>query len=106
MHVLITGAGSFIGKHATVALARAGLQVTASFRSHSPVIDCMRKHLPQTDFTRLDLAREEDYLTLPKKVDAILHIAGLSATPGVTVDEMLACNVTGTRNLIKYAGEC
>jgi nucleoside-diphosphate-sugar epimerase len=104
MHVLITGAGSFIGKHATVALARAGLQVTASFRSHSPVIDCMRKHLPQTDFTRLDLAREEDYLTLPKKVDAILHIAGLSATPGVTVEEMLACNVTGTRNLIKYAG--
>ena len=32
----------------------------------------MRKHLPQTDFTRLDLARKEDYLTLPKKVDAIL----------------------------------
>jgi hypothetical protein len=103
-HVLITGAGSFIGKHATAALARAGLQVTASFRSHSPVIDCMRKHLSQTDFTRLDLAREEDYLTLPKKVDAILHIAGLSATPGVTVEEMLACNVTGTRNLIKNAG--
>jgi hypothetical protein len=56
------------------------------------------------DALRLDLAREEDYLTLPKKVDAILHIAGLSATPGVTVEEMLACNVTGTRNLIKYAG--
>ena len=60
MHVLVTGANSFIGKHATVALAGAGLRVTASFRSEDVVVDWLRKMLPETEFARLDLVRVED----------------------------------------------
>jgi len=103
MRLLITGANSFIGRHAVVGLARAGLRVTATFRSESVIIDQLRKLAPDADFRQLDLAAAEGFLALPKSMDAILHIAGISTEPAVTIDEMLACNVIGSRNLIKYA---
>jgi nucleoside-diphosphate-sugar epimerase len=103
MHVLITGAGSFIGTHATLALARAGLRITACFRSDSEAIGGLRCALPEVDFVRVDLSSSKDLLNLPKSVNAIVHIAGVSLMPANTVDEMLACNVTGTHNLIAYA---
>jgi nucleoside-diphosphate-sugar epimerase len=103
MHILITGAGSFIGKHATIALARAGMHITASFRSDNAAVGALRRAVPDVDFVRLDLASNEDVLSLPKSVEAIIHIAGVSLARGTTVEEMLACNVIGTQNLIAYA---
>jgi nucleoside-diphosphate-sugar epimerase len=103
MHVLITGAGSFIGRHATVALARGGLRVTASFRTESPATDLLKSSITNVDFVRLDLANANHFLALPKSVDRIVHVAGVSMMPGSGVDEMLACNVVGARTLIKYA---
>jgi nucleoside-diphosphate-sugar epimerase len=103
MHVLITGAGSFIGRHATVALARGGLRVTASFRTESSATDLLKSSIKNVDFVRLDLANTNHFHALPKSVDRIVHVAGVSMMPGTGVDEMLACNVAGARNLIEYA---
>lgn len=103
MHVLVSGASSFIGRHVTLALSRAGLRVTATYRSNGEIIDRLKAAARDVDFVRLDLARESDLLSLPKKLDCVVHIAGVSAMSGVTVDDILACNVTGARNLLNYA---
>jgi nucleoside-diphosphate-sugar epimerase len=103
VHVLVTGASSFIGRHATVALASAGLRVTATYRSNNATLDRLRKALPDTEFVRLDLGREHEFPALPKKIDCIVHVAGVSSMPGITADDILACNVVGARNLLNYA---
>jgi nucleoside-diphosphate-sugar epimerase len=103
MQVLITGANSFLGRHVTVALCSAGLKVAASFRTDGTIIDQLRELAPSANLVRLDLTREDDFAALPRKVDAIVHTAGVSIMPGVTVDDLLACNVVGTRNLVAYA---
>jgi nucleoside-diphosphate-sugar epimerase len=99
MHVLLTGASSFIGRHAVFALSRAGVRVTATYRSHSPAIEHLREALPGTDFVRLDLACQDEFVALPPKIDCIVHVAGASVAP----DDILACNVTGAGNLLRYA---
>jgi len=40
---------------------------------------------------------------LPERVDAVVHIAALSAMPNIDTDALLASNVAGTRNMVKYA---
>jgi nucleoside-diphosphate-sugar epimerase len=103
MHVLVTGASSFIGRHVTVALSLAGLGVTATYRSNDFVVERLRSEVQNLDFVRLNLAHEPDYRRLPKKVDSIVHVAGVSTMPGISVDDILACNVVGARNLLNYA---
>jgi nucleoside-diphosphate-sugar epimerase len=103
MHVLVTGASSFIGRHVTLAMSRAGLRVTATYRSADSIVEYLKDATQDADFVRLDLARESDFSTLPKKIDCIVHVAGVSAMPGITADDILACNVTGAHNLLKYA---
>src|SRR5512143_962471 len=103
MHVLVTGASSFIGRHVTLALSLAGLRVTATYRSSDSVIERLKSAARDADLVRLDLARESDFQTLPSRVDCIIHVAGVSAMPGISADDILACNVTGARNLLNYA---
>jgi nucleoside-diphosphate-sugar epimerase len=103
MHVLLTGASSFIGRHAAVALAQGGMQVTATYRSNSSAVEHLRTALPGADLVRLDLACENDFAALPPNIDCIVHVAGVSVTPEITADDMLACNVIGARNLLCYA---
>ena len=104
MHVLVTGANAFIGRHAAAALSAAGLRVTGTYRSNGPAVDRLRAVAPEVALVQLDLAREAAYAALPTTVDSIVHIAGVSAMPGVTIDDMRACNVTGAHNLVSYAG--
>jgi UDP-glucose 4-epimerase len=84
-------------------LARAGLRVTATYRSNNATLERLRKALPDTEFVRLDLGREHEFPALPKKIDSIVHVAGVSAMPDITADDILACNVVGARNLLNYA---
>ena len=72
MHVVVTGAGSFIGGHATAALSRAGLRVTASFRTESAAIGRLKSALPDVDFVRIDLACADHFQALPKL--SLIHI--------------------------------
>jgi nucleoside-diphosphate-sugar epimerase len=103
MHVLVTGASSFIGRHVIFAMSRAGLRVTATYRSDNPAVEFLKGVDQDTEFVRLDLAHEPELLRLPKKIDCIVHVAGVSTMAGISVDDMLGCNVAGARNLVNYA---
>jgi len=100
MHVLLTGANSFVGRHMASALSDAGVRLTATYRSDGSAIRHLKASLPGTEFVRLDLACPNDFATLPARIDCIVHVAGVSVAPR---DDMLACNVTGAGNLLDYA---
>jgi nucleoside-diphosphate-sugar epimerase len=101
MHVLVTGGSAFLGHHIVLHLLRAGHQVTATYRNYHPGLAPLKA--AQAALVRVDLANVQSYEALPSSVDAIVHIAGVSAGPQVSLDDMLACNVTGSRNLLRYA---
>jgi nucleoside-diphosphate-sugar epimerase len=108
MHVLLTGASSFVGRHLTEHLLRAGLQVTATYRTSRPVSE----PLPSFDdvllddalrVLQLDIADQQAFVALPGSIDAVVHVAALSTAAGVSSDEMIRCNVAGTQNVLRYA---
>jgi nucleoside-diphosphate-sugar epimerase len=101
MHVLVTGASSFLGRHIAMHLVRAGHQVTGTYRNDHPSLAPLRA--AQVALAPLDLADAESYGVLPLSIDAVVHVAGVSIAPGVSLDDMLACNVTGSRNILRYA---
>src|SRR5260221_7140951 len=103
MHVLLTGASSFLGRHLAEYFVHAGLRVTATYRSDHAWLEQLRRHGRTLDLVRLDLANESAFAALPSAIDAVVHVAALSTMPGVSVDAMLGCNVTGTRNVQRYA---
>jgi nucleoside-diphosphate-sugar epimerase len=104
MQVLLTGASSFIGSHLANHLLGSGFRVSATFRNRCRAIDVLAaRGSSSLTLLPLDLATESDFSQLPRAVDAIIHVAGVSAMPGVTAEQMLECNVTGTRNLLNYA---
>jgi len=101
MHVLVTGGSAFLGHHIGLHLLHAGHQVTATYRNYHPGLAPLKD--AQAALVRLDLANIQSFEALPSSVDAIVHIAGVSAGPEVSLDDMLACNVTGSQNLLRYA---
>ncbi len=103
MHVLVTGANSFLGRHVAHHFTACGVEVTGTYRAESPATERLRAENPGIDLRRLDLADREGFARLPARIDAIAHIAGVSTAPGIAVDAMLACNITGAHNLLRYA---
>ena len=105
MHVLLTGASSFLGRHLAEYFAHAGVEVTATYRGSDAAIDELRARTRGRGLQviKLDLADERAGSFLPARIDAVVHVAGVSMATGVSVDDMLACNVTGTRNVLRYA---
>jgi nucleoside-diphosphate-sugar epimerase len=101
MNVLVTGAASFIGRHVVSHLLHQGLHVTGTYRSNGPV--CAKLAALGAELVQIDLADATAFARLPRRVDAIVHVAGVSAMPGVSVADMLECNVSGAHNLISYA---
>jgi nucleoside-diphosphate-sugar epimerase len=105
MHVLMTGAASFIGKHLIEHLMNSGLKVTATYRTEGDYIRHLHELSPALNLIRVDIRNWEDFAQLPESIDAIVHIAGVSPMAGILIDEMLATNVMGTRNVHRYALE-
>ena len=101
--VLLTGVNSFIGRHLGRALSRAGVEVIGTYRQESPVIASLRGDSPNIELIRVDLTRLSDLNKLPPCIDRVVHVAGVSEMPGVTLDDMLDVNVVGTRNMQLYA---
>ena len=56
-----------------------------------------------TLWSRSILATGPTSPALPDQIDAIIHVAGISDSPGITREAMLRCNVTGAANLHRYA---
>jgi nucleoside-diphosphate-sugar epimerase len=101
MRVLVTGANSFLGLHVAQHLSRQGLAVTGTYRTEGEAAQRLRDGGMQ--LVQLDLADATGFRQLPSHVDFLVHIAGVSTMPGITVDDVLACNVTGSRNVLEYA---
>ncbi len=75
MHVLIVGAGGFIGRHLAARLVAEGVRVTAAGRSP----DRLRQRLPGAAAIRCDLATDcaDDWRERLAGVDAVVNCAGL-----------------------------
>ncbi len=103
MHVLLTGASSFIGGHLAHHLLDAGHLVTATYRRRNAAVDQLAARARPPSLVSIDIADAALLDRLPRAIDAIVHVAGVSILPGVSADDMLACNVVGTRNLLAYS---
>jgi nucleoside-diphosphate-sugar epimerase len=102
--VLLTGVTSFVGRYLAKDLAQAGLRVVATYRSANPgLMEALVSCSPTLELVQLDISDEIGFDRLPSSIDAVVHIAGVSAMPEVSTDDMLAVNVTGTRNVQRYA---
>jgi nucleoside-diphosphate-sugar epimerase len=103
MRILLTGGSSFLGGHLTEHFLRAGLQVTATYRSNPAVLERLRPLHGALALLQLDLADEHAFVALPRSIDAVVHVAAVSTAAGVSDDNMIQCNVVGTRNVLRYA---
>jgi nucleoside-diphosphate-sugar epimerase len=103
MRVLLTGASSFLGRHLTEHFLRAGLHVTATYRSNQAVLERLCPLDGVLELLQLDLADERAFVALPGSIDAVVHVAAVSMTTGVSSDDIIRCNVVGTRNVLRYA---
>jgi nucleoside-diphosphate-sugar epimerase len=99
MHVLLTGLSSFVGGNLARHFLQAGHEVTATYRTQNAATEKLGADLSllKLRLVPLDLANRAAYAT-----NVIVHAAGVSAGVAVSVGEMLACNVEGTDNLIRY----
>jgi nucleoside-diphosphate-sugar epimerase len=103
MRVVVTGANSFLGAHVVAHLVQSRLSVTGTYRSEGRALERLRVLRGQLELAPVNLADASALARLPKSIDAVVHVAGVSTMPGVSVDDMLACNVGGACNLLEYA---
>jgi nucleoside-diphosphate-sugar epimerase len=101
MRVVVTGCSSFIGRHVARRLLAHGHHVTGSYRTPNAATESLKAS--GAALVQVDLGEENAASRLPREIDAIVHVAGVSVMPGVSSDDMLKCNVAGARNLIAYA---
>lgn len=103
MKILLTGANSFIGSHIAQHLLDAGHTLIATYRKSNAACRLLTGHPAAPAMVMLDLASSDHFDILPNSIDAIVHVAGISMTRGIKVEDMLTCNVLGTQNIIRYA---
>jgi nucleoside-diphosphate-sugar epimerase len=102
--VLLTGVTSFVGRHLAKNLAQSGIRVVATYRTAKrSLIEALAADSPNLELVQLDISDESGFDKLPRSIDAIVHVAGVSVMPGISIDDMLAVNVTGVRNVQRYA---
>ena len=105
MRILLTGASSFVGHHVAAHLLSVGHSLIATYRTPNARIEKLRAGAAQRDLVlaQLNIAMPYGYSTLPSELDVVVHIAGATTATGISTEEMLACNVIGTNNLLNYA---
>jgi nucleoside-diphosphate-sugar epimerase len=105
MHILVTGANSFVGSHITRHFLRIGHDVTATYRRHNAAVDELIAEFPgqNLEMVELDLACASSYTALPTAAEVVVHVAGVSVSEGISTTELLSCNVQGMHNLIRHA---
>ena len=105
MHVLVTGAGGFVGTTLCESLVSHGARVRAGVHSLEP--GCPRPSAPGLELVRFELAESHDALAnCVAGVDAIVHLAakvhsvGVQGTRGASYRDM---NTTATESLARAA---
>ncbi len=100
MHVLVTGAGGFSGAEVALGLLADGHRVTAVVRSGRGRLPEDAGRAGDLQVIAGDLSAD---LTLPAKIDAIVHAAGRSPGSGATADDLTRDNVRSTSRLVRHA---
>lgn len=110
MHVLIIGAGGFVGRHLAGRLHAAGVRITAAARS----VFRTERLLPNMRVIRCDLAQdtEADWLPRLAGIDAVVNCAGLIRDVGGRYDAVhdegaralfAACRTAGVARVIQVS---
>lgn len=102
MHVLITGAGSFLGKLIIPQIAKSGFDITAVWRNQNPFFNQIQTDSLSIDLVQGDLADYKTYNKFPNRIDAIFHVAAVSSNVTSAFD-FVHSNIIGMKNLIEYA---
>jgi nucleoside-diphosphate-sugar epimerase len=79
------------------------MQVTGTYRTSHAVSEQVRALGGDLNLRQVDLADESAFAKLPKSIDAVVHVAGVSIAAGVSNDDLIRCNVVGTGNVLRYA---
>jgi nucleoside-diphosphate-sugar epimerase len=103
VRILLTGANSFLGRHLARHLLTAGHTVVATYRTDDGRLADLKRLAGDLALLRFDLADSSGFSLLPRSIDAVVHVAGVSDAPDVSVETMLRCNVDGSVNLHRYA---
>jgi len=103
MKILVTGANSFVGRGVVGHLLNAGHEVTATYRTRDARVAALTAHPSRLELVPVDLAEPGDFAALPRQIDAVVHVAGISTSAKGEVDDLLRCNVFGTQNVLRYA---
>jgi NAD dependent epimerase/dehydratase len=106
-HVLVTGAGGFLGSHLVEALLKQGARVRAFIRYTSRRDAGMLRQLSPQDFARLeivagDLRDENAVRGAVKDCQVVFHLGALIAIPYSYLhpQEVASTNVMGTLNVL------
>lgn len=76
MHILLTGATGFLGRHITARLLHEGYEVTAAVRD----VEIAKRRFPGIKTVRIDMnkmPRRENWLPLVTGMDAVVNCAGI-----------------------------
>lgn len=100
MRVLLTGATGFVGSHVVEKLLDHNQEVVALVRATSDV-----EHLQTLGVEMVEgsLGEAEKLRSVLSEIDALIHVAGLTAAPGP--DVLYQVNVDGTRDLADHLAE-
>jgi len=97
MHILVTGASGFAGRHIIHWLLKDGFRVTGVCNKNLFV----GPYADELTIIQADLLN--DINRLPDRVDAVVHAAACLNGKNVTVEQLTLGNVNVTRNIINYA---
>jgi nucleoside-diphosphate-sugar epimerase len=76
--------------------------VFATYRTPDERLEALQQ-LPDVHLVQLNIAEWEGFRQLPQEVDALVHTAAASTARRGGIDEFIACNVMGARNVARYA---
>lgn len=104
MIVLVTGANSFIASHLIPFLVSRGASAVGTYRRENSRLDHLRRS-SGISLIQLDISEASMLARLPRKVDAVVHVAAASNGTLAGAGGLVASNVIGTQNVVDYAIE-
>jgi nucleoside-diphosphate-sugar epimerase len=101
--VLLTGASSYVGAFVATRLAERQEVIATFRRTNHRVRELSSK--ANVRLIQLDLADPQDFVRLPRDVDAVVHNAATFPWTDVKATDVALCNVAGTAHLVEWAAE-
>jgi nucleoside-diphosphate-sugar epimerase len=102
MTIVVTGGNSFLARHLIAYLANHDTTIFATYRTSDERLESIHK-LPNVQLVQLNVDGAEGYEKLPRKADALVHIAAASTARPGGIDDFITCNIIGARRVAHYA---